>query len=222
MVNTYLLRNFRCRRPGGKKIFFIGFNKCGTTSFHHLLQQSGIPSIHYYYKKWSLLSHRPDRLLDISFHNLALEIDYYKTRGDLKQLLDRFTAFSDMLYISDHAFIEANGYFKLYHELFRDSYFVLNDRDMDKWIASRANHGNGSFLRRAMTYHGMSQDEVEQLWRETRERHYDEVFRHFATEGGNFLHYRIDADPIEKFARFVAPDFTINTAAWEAQNRTHG
>ena len=102
------------------KIFQIGFNRCGTTSIHRLFQAGGLRSVHHDYGRLALVM---DDNLRNSRHILAGYED--------------FDAYSDMEFLRPPLHIEG---FKLYEEILRqvpDALFILNVRDVDRWIASR-------------------------------------------------------------------------------------
>ncbi|WP_293612072.1 sulfotransferase [Ponticaulis sp.] len=201
------------------KIFFIGFNKCGTTSFHRLLSKSGIKSAHWRFKKHSLVSDRPNRLLSSEYRYLALEMDCAQTTNDLHEFCKAFTAFSDIFYFSETVQLEKILDFEAMHEAFPKSYFILNDRNEDNWIKSRLNHRGGDLIRRAMAFSRKSEREVVDQWRETRQVHYQNV-RSFFAEKKQFLHFDIERDHITKFCKFVSPHFDIDEASWGNENKT--
>ena len=102
------------------KFFQIGFNRCGTTSIHNFFQANGVPSVHY----------DGGRLATTMFDNLA--------QG--KHILhgyERYSAFTDMEFLTQERFLEA---YKLYQPIMEhvpDAKFILNIRDPEKWIVSR-------------------------------------------------------------------------------------
>jgi hypothetical protein len=202
------------------KIFFIGFNKCGTTAFHHLLKKSGISSVHFEYRDRSLIAFKPkSRLFKARISNLALEIEQSFLRGWPSEALNSFTAFSDICFYSDFIQLESNRHFQKLHSLFPEAYFILNDREPERWLRSRLRHSKGTMLKRAMTYYGASEADVCAIWRRQREEHNAAVLDYFK---GNdrFLHFKIDADPLEKLASHLKPQYSLNLSAWRAVNVT--
>ena len=104
------------------RIFLIGFNKCGTTSFHDYFKANGIASVH-----WRA-------------NTLALALHHNRTEGrPLLEGIDHWTAYTDMNCIpgspwgqsnSDSAaLIEGCRYFRELHRDYPDALFILNTRD---------------------------------------------------------------------------------------------
>jgi len=206
MIATRIYNAIQQRRYPNRKIFFIGFNKTATTSLHRWLVRSGIHSVHY------SENGRHDGA------NLAKEIEV--RIGDmhaLRSYLSRWTAFSDLCYVTENCLIEANRHYALFHRAFPDAYFVLNDRDTDAWITSRIAHGSGSQIRRAMAYYKANEDEVIAMWRLQKERHTNEVLKYF--DGyARFLWFRIDRDSAWKLAQFLSPTFLLNPKRLQRRN----
>ena len=112
------------------KIFLIGFNKCGTTSFHDYFKANNISSIHW----------RANTLAMTLKNNLA-------ENKRLLEGVDMWTAYTDIICIpgspwgkstSDHCeLIEGSRYFKYLHHDYPDALFILNTRDPFHWVRSR-------------------------------------------------------------------------------------
>lgn len=192
-------------RSPDTKIFFIGFNRCGTNSFHQLMKGSGIRSVHW-------LSPQKENITD------GIEARL-RDRQALREYLSPWTAFSDLVSASETRFVEGNGFFPALHSAFPQSYFVLNDRDVEAWLRSRIQHSKGTFLQRATAYHGTGKEGVLDIWRRQHVEHTEKVLDHFA---GNprFIHFRIDRDPIERMVSFLAPDFSISTSDWRIHKKS--
>jgi hypothetical protein len=199
------------------KIFFIGFNKCGTTSFHYILKKSLIKSAHYKYKFCSILPKNRIKLLEFQTNIIALEIENDIATKNPRNVFQKFTAFSDLNHYSNELCLEFNRRFELMEALYPNSYFILNDRDMESWIRSRCRHRNGTLLSRAMAYHNTDAASVMAIWRETRDHHYQKVFSHFK-DNSRFLHFQIDKDPITKLSTFLSPHFQLKLSAWKRLN----
>lgn len=186
------------------KIFFVGFNKCATSAIHHLMAEAGIRSIHWGTEDDIIAQGIETRLTD---------------EGDLRKYLCRWTAYSDLTFASDDASIEGNRHFRLFHAMFPQSFFVLQCRDTDAWLRSRAQHKNGSYLRRMMNFYNTDADSVRLLWKAEYERHSADVCAYF--DGyDRFLRFRVDADPISKLIDFIAPVFRLSESDWTLKNVT--
>ena len=210
--------NTQLRRPD-LKIFFIGFNRCGTTSIHRLLQRAGIWSAHLHVPMIAINPFNLRRPFSRFHVNLANAIDGRTTHDSLRKVLHHYTAFSDLFFFSDTAEVEGIRRFREFHDIYKDAYFVLNDRDPEQWINSRRRHDGGSLLRRAGRYHSTSAANVEKMWRATRERHIADVLSHFS-KYDRFLHFRIDVDDIEILTDFLKPSYRVDPRDWTVENRT--
>ena len=75
------------------KVFFIGMNRTGTKSFHHLFTQSGYESVHY-------STYNPEGGAPIIIGEMIsdrAEMGEYN-RNPLLHGAERFTAYSDMFF----------------------------------------------------------------------------------------------------------------------------
>ncbi|TPP10874.1 hypothetical protein FJQ55_08535 [Rhizobium glycinendophyticum] len=159
------------------------------------------------------------RLVEGRTNNLALDIEQSLLRGWPSSALHSFTAFSDICFYSDAIQLESNRHFQQLDRLFPESYFILNDRDPERWIRSRVRHSKGTMLKRAMAYYGGSEADVCAIWRRDREEHNAAVLDYFQSNS-RFLHFKIDSDPVEKLAAHLKPHFSLNLSAWRAVNVT--
>jgi len=186
-------------------VFFIGFNKCGTTSFHHLMAASGIRSDH-----WSA-----------RWGNLAVGIERNAGKAEnIKSFLFGGTAFSDLNYLDDEIMIDANRFFKDIHAAFPDAYFVLNDRDVDAWLLSRRNHGRGGwFMRCARNVFKKNDEEIMAAWRAEYLEHRAEVLKYFENSS-RFFHFSIDSGDIKRFVEFLRPVYRVDPSRWAKKNAT--
>ncbi|SDP63293.1 hypothetical protein SAMN04488061_3554 [Filomicrobium insigne] len=186
-----------------EKIFFIGFNKCGTTSLHHLLTRYAIRSAHWDHGR------------------LATSIEaLHHDKSALRRYLTRATAYSDIICSTKEQQIEGNRHFRLFHELFPQAYFIFNDRSVENWIRSRCTHHNGTHLARSMAAWNIDANGVKDIWRQTYEIHSIAVLSYFK-EHPRFLHFRIDEDPIKLLIDFLSPSFVLREGGWHRLNVTN-
>jgi len=191
-----------------KKVFVIGFIKCGTTSFHRLFSGSGLRAAHW----------RTDEafLACTIFANMAL-------RRNLLTGLTRFDAFTDIIYLDEQTYLEANVLFPTLHAENPDALFILNTRDREKWLASRLSHGAGqsrSMIRRTMAALRASQEDVVAFWSRQWDDHHAAV-RAFFADKDTFVEFDIDKDSPEKLVRFFeGHGMTLKAAAWGQHNVT--
>ena len=196
-------------RPPKDRVFCIGFNKCGTSSLHHLFRKSGLKSLH-------CVDQRNKRLAALLMNNLAFG------RRAMAGSEDHH-AFSDISLNGGQMFIEGCRFFKKFHEDYPDAFFILNTRDCDAWIRSRLRHNlyndYPTMIDRAKKIFGLSEDEVVDQWRALFRRHHEEVRAHFAGYE-RFIEFDIENDAPEKLRDFLAPAYRIKPHHWVKANST--
>ncbi|MAE89927.1 MAG: hypothetical protein CMI67_10115 [Pelagibaca sp.] len=190
-----------------KKIFFIGLNKTGTTSLHHLLDASGVSSVH-----WKIPA-RPVFLGKTIYRNFSAGLP-------LLHGMDQFVGYSEFTFTNNEIHLDGTRLFRQLHAEYPTSYFILNTRDKDRWIASRANHFSdtyGMYIDRFKKCLNLPEEAVKDLWA----AHYDEHLanvREFFSDKPNFLEFDIETDPPENIASLVAADFNIDPGKWSKRN----
>lgn len=156
----------RCRRPVcTPHIFLIGFNKTATRSFTTLFRRHGIPTVH-----WD-----KNRLVSRMLRNLD--------RGAriLSGYDDAYRAFADLTLMTRERRIEGNRYFAEMDRDYPGSFFILNNRNTEDWLASRARHAAGRMLRWQMAISGFSDRSAAlALWRGEKDAHERAVRGYFA------------------------------------------
>ena len=144
-------------RPDRPRIFGIGLNKTGTTSFHRAMTILGFESLHW--------GGPPIRRL----------VEAAADAGEplLAGLDPRFDAFSDIEALSTR--------FQLLDEQYPGSHFVLTVRPIDDWIDSRRRHVENNVRRKAAgEYDGNFLVVDEDQWRTHWESHVARVRDYFA------------------------------------------
>lgn len=195
------------KRSPDIKIFFIGFNKTATSALHHLMSANGIKSVHFAVKRSRL-----------TFEYPALEIERRRRdKTELKTYLSHWTAFSDLTYLSAASIVEGCRNFKLFHELFPEAFFILNDRDTEAWIKSRLQHRR--FMERTSSVLGHPRGDIIEIWRKSKEEHTKEVLRYFRAYP-RFLHFKVDTDDVLRLAEFLSAVFHIDAGHWKVVNAT--
>lgn len=189
----------------GRKVFFIGFNKCGTKSLHKLFTRSGYRSLH---GRLRLLTGKKINIAQQWAHNLA-------AGAPILSGLGKGDIFSDMTSVSSKVVIEGGMMYRDLHRAFPDAYFVLNTRPVEDWIQSRLQHSNrrvGGFVERYAAAMGKTEAEVVEHWRSMYLQHHEDVRAHFAQQG-RFLEFCI-YDDVSDLIDFVRDDYTLNRANW--------
>ena len=120
------------------KVFQIGFNRCGTTSIHQFFEANGMRSVH----------HDKGRL--------ALTMDANLRHGrHILSGYEHYDAYTDMELLLPSMYIEA---YKLYNQILEqvpDAMFILNVRDVDRWVASRLRLQMGRYSRSARAFNSL-------------------------------------------------------------------
>ena len=210
------------------RIFQIGFNRCGTTSFYNFFKKNRIPSLH-----WN----RGSIAAGIKAAHLS--------NKPLLSLVEGFTFYSDMEYVDIiHAgewiselqfqelfkqqnrddFLPIYGY-EMFAELdkqYPNSKFILNTRDVDNWINSRLR-----FLKSGYEYckHGHSfhdnEEELKLCWKEHWHTHYNSVIDYFKDRPHDLLIFNIESDDPVKIVDFFA-NLELKIEHWGHHNKSRG
>lgn len=191
---------FRSRKP---KVFIVGFNKCGTTSLDRFLRAQGLRSLH-----WRSGS-----------TYLALEAAKATDAASAKRIFAQAQVFSDFVYLSDTEFCEPLDLYPIWQRAFPSAYFILNDRDVDDWLASRTAHSKGTLMTRYRKVFNLTEAETLDAWRDKFLTHRAAVLHHF--EGHpRFAHFVLGRDPIEKITQLLAPDYRLDPSYFRRRNVT--
>lgn len=176
------------RRP---RIFLIGFNRCGTTSFHQFFLANQISSVHWYGNELARCLQRNVRCPGLA--------PLFR--------IDRWTAFADLIALPGTPWqarspyqgplIEANRFFPQLHRSYPRSLFILNTRDPDAWLASRFRHDQGRFAeayRRALAPERFLSDaELREHWLRQWRAHHLSVRDFFRVRPkARFLEFHLD------------------------------
>ena len=190
-----------------RRIYVIGFNRCGTRSLTTAFKQAGIGCVHW----------------DRNQLMLAILSDLRRTgRINLSAHYPGSNAFLDLIHVPEHGesgdHILTEG--TLLHQQLIDSdpeaYFILNTRHVEDWLASRCRHLNGSFLeiyrRHLSRIQGreFSVDDVLQDWRRMWHQAHADIIGRFQREPQlRGLVYDIQLTPFQTLKQFLAPDYTL-------------
>jgi hypothetical protein len=185
------------------KIFLIGFNKTGTTTLHHFFRRNGLRSAHF----------RANGRL------IAAEMSRNVSRDtNILKGIEGFTVYSDLCLQTADVWLEANTYFPVMFRQYPRSYFILSDRNVERWIASRLHHGN--LAQRAHAYYGTEDDvKIGDIWRKAYAEH-KEAAEVFFRDKPRFLVFDIENHEPSRIASFLAPDFRINAAKFAWKNKS--
>jgi Sulfotransferase domain len=139
------------------RVFCIGLNKTGTSSFHEAMEILGLRSLHW--------GGPPVRR--------AVELSLAEGRALLSRLDPAFDAFCDVEPLTKN--------FDVVDRQYPASRFVLTVRPVDEWIDSRRRHVDRNIVRRqAGEYHGNFLVVDEDGWRREWHGHVDRARHYFA------------------------------------------
>ena len=193
--------------PTPPRIFLIGFNKCGTTSFHDYFKANNIASVH-----WRA-------------NTLALALQHNQTSGQpLLTGIDQWTAYTDMICIPGSPWgssnstkaplIEGCRWFKALHHDYPDALFILNTRDPFHWLQSRLSHDKGQFAAaylQALAPEGVrNRRQLKRRWLHDWYQHHTEVMAYFEAHARKqLLVFHISESSEQQLNRFLRPHFAI-------------
>ena len=195
------------------RIVLLGFNKCGTTSFHKMFIANGLNSRHHG-------SNNTKKNLAMILHK------NFHLGGNLYNGID-FDCIMDISYLSETIHIEAQFYYKEMYESEPENYYILNTRPMDKWINSRIRHGGGDFINRFGNFYvERNLSQIKKLWAQQWESLHTGVMDFFNAKAAdglkvNFLKFDIEKDNPMLIKTFLEPDFSwLDIAHWGKHNAT--
>ena len=198
------------------RYFQIGFHKCGTKTLHRFFERAGVPSVH----------NDGGRLA------LTMAANLQQGRPILTGY-ERFEAFFAMGFLRPHVHVEMYKQWETILTQVPRARFILNVRNIDRWVASRLNmasvggfrwgrpsRGFGPpwdrpprglfervepFAERYRQCHGLAdQDEVVAHWRADWRAHIEVV--RAGVPAGRLLVFDIESDSPEALCRFVGLD----------------
>ena len=174
------------------KIFLIGFNRCGTQSFHSFFMQNGIRSAHWLKGKLATRLHQ------------ARKVD-----ADPISRLKRYDAYSDFFARLPNNIIDANLHFEHLWRWYPDAYFILNTRQVGAWIDSRIDHREGLYER----YYADANQQIDDIAARLEHRwhnHHQRVRKFFRENPeARFLEFHIGRDATTSLCDFLAADYAI-------------
>jgi hypothetical protein len=174
----------RLRVRLSQKVFFIGFNKCATRSFHRFFHECGVRSYH--------AADKSD-VDDAVVKNLI--------QG--KKALDTVDQYD--VYLDTEA-IRLN--FRALDHDYPGSKFILNVRDINQWLLSRLNHADGTYVQYMNDYHGVNRtwQEWVAIWRREFLEHDQAVSNYFRGRDDQFLRFDVGTNSLADLVEFIGHD----------------
>ena len=202
------------------RVFLIGFNKTGTSTFHYLFEDSGYKSDHFKY--------------DCKIKNRGLCLG--ETMVD--KMNKNIKANKKLLYGIDADIISdvttnlgGNGdprtdfmdYYKILDMQYPKSKFILNIRPLSKWIKSRLNHPQkeNALVEQALTYTGEDIEKIKAYWRHQYKFFVQDVEYYFKYREKDFIMYDIEKDDPKKIIEFLKESHPkLDIKNWIIKNET--
>lgn len=194
------------------KIWQIGFNKAGSTTFFKFFIKNKIPSVHYG------LKNKP--IADYMYAN------YKNDRPLVEGEFDKYTAYFDMenIYYENPLYI-GQSFFKELDAQYPGSKFILNTRDKQEWIKSRLLHEDPNkhlmYIDVMQEQYKMSRDEVIEKWSRDWDEHHAAVLEYFKDRPQDLLIFDIKKDSPVKIREFFKDYFDLDVSLYEIYNQTN-
>lgn len=185
------------------KIFQIGFNRCGTRTIARYFRANGLKVVH-----WD-----KGRLARSMFENWQLGLPL------LRRYPER-DVFTDMESAGPDRILEAYKLFPWLAFEHPDAVFILNTRNVDRWIASRFSHGDGfyaGYWRKALSID--SDAKLEKVWRRQWAAHHEAVETFFADGRYRFFRFDIETDGPEAINRHI-PELGLDAERYSVAGKT--
>lgn len=169
-----------------QKIFQIGFNKSGSASIFDFMKSNGFASVHW--ERGQLSEQLKEN---------------HKAGTPLLSGYENYQVFTDMEHREkdQSAFYSYQHYFQDLDKQYPDSIFILNYRDVDKWIKGRIYHPG--YLERCMSVAGVSTEEVIDQWKQHFYKHISSVKSYFK-DRDNLITLDLDNDKKDKLYHELA------------------
>ena len=191
------------------KIFIIGFNKCGTRTLHSFFQNNNVNSIHYDDGK------------------LAVQITNNKNNNcKLLSGVDNYCVYSDMECIVGPRLIYCHLLYKILDKQYPNSKFILNTRNIQKWLKSRYNHNHNHNY--DLNYIDICKQKLklktyQQVfthWTKEWYNHHQDVIKYFKNRPNDLLVFNIEKDNPFKIKNFLKDYIHLDTRYYKHVGKT--
>ena len=190
-----------------RKIFVIGFNKCGTRSLANVFDRSGIGCVHW--DNNNLVNYIIKDIRETGLINLD---SYYPGSN----------AFTDIIYCNknntkdDIQIIEIFEFIEKLIESYPDAYYIVNTRNVEDWLISRLNHerGNFAYIYKCFLSNKYSIEYSDKMlveyWRYIWHRHHYKLLNKFKNSSHiKYLFFDIDKTEYKDLVIFLEEDYQL-------------
>jgi len=211
---------------GKMRIFQIGFNRCGTSSFAYFFNKNGLRASHWQNgtvaaaietariegKPLLTYTGKYQVYTDMELMDLSTISRKFWNRSAIRKLLRVLDPENGL------APIYAYKHFKVLDEQYPGSKFILNVRDMERWVASRFRFSKQRYRSclHGDHYHG-SDEELAECWRSDWRSHISNVKEYFADRPDDLLIFDIETDGVEKIIDFFSM-LKLDPGHWKQRN----
>lgn len=191
------------------KFFQIGFSKCGTKTLADFFNANAVPSLH----------HDGGRLA------VAMLNNYENGQPLLKDLYHGFYGFFDMERMYDEPLISIPvQLFREIDQQYPGSKFILNIRNKQDWLQSKAfhpaYHQGMRWLELHAKFYNITTQQVLEKWSKEWDDHLYAVAEYFKHRPNDLLVFNIDKDKPEKLCAFFADNFRLNPKLYKHTNKS--
>lgn len=144
-----------------RRVFQIGFNKCGTKSIGAYLRGCG-------YKHFDFSSEEEGFGAVIIAENI-------KARRPILYGLEKYDSFSDLEYVTPTLIVEAYKEVERLFAEYPEAKYILNIRDKNYWIESRCRQAGGNYLKFFQQFYDAPCEKIIQMWSESYDQHIAKV-----------------------------------------------
>ncbi len=194
------------------RVVQVGFNKCATRSLTNLFAGSGHLSAHHKFKH--LLAKN---------QNIALLMrENIRVGRKVFHGFDHHVFYADLMWQSKSETYEAFKDFRRILDDYPDTILLLNTRERENWIKSRATHGHGTFLQMVMQAEGFrAEAECLEFWRQDWEAHLADVRAFMASKPAQLVQFDSDAQSVDDLVAML-PAYHLDASAWGDVGRSRG
>ena len=186
------------------KIFIIGFNKCGTRTLHYFFKDNNLKSIHWDNKN----------LVDVFENNIKNGNKLLENGKTINKRVNSNCNYSEATVFSDMTKNiinkDAKDYYKQLDNDYPNSKFILNTRNVDKWIQSRIKHNKGKLLNEQMKFHNCDRKQLKSIWKKMYKKHIKDVKDYFKDRKSDLCIFDIENDIIDIVINFLKNDFILD------------
>jgi len=193
------------------KIFQIGFNRTATQSLRSLFLMSGFRAAHnvaYNHNLRKIMPIAESMEINRSNNNkLLFGIENYNYYGDM-----------ETVFLKRKMVLQGYTLFERLDKENENSKFILNIRDVNKWIHSRLSFDK-SYFKVYQRYYDLTEEEVIFFWVSHYNNHILNVKKYFQDKPNKLIVFDIDKDKIDKLIDSMSDVPGLEKKFWQKIDR---